>query len=216
MYELLDALAAMPDEIRRQSCRKKFSPGESILLKGGEIKHLYVLLKGTVRVSNEFMDGHRYSFTHFSAPSFIGEVEILASQPHYAATVEASTTCDLLAMTSDAFLQWVQSSTAMALLAARIVAEKMYPTANEHGTIKFVPGRQRLVEYLVHSCPPDARIPFLLRKKRQDIADAIGTSIKTVNRCVAELKAAGSISLVHGKISISRTQHAALEQLLEK
>ena len=45
MYELLDARAAMPDEIRRQTCRKKFSPGESILLKGGEIKRIVRKLK---------------------------------------------------------------------------------------------------------------------------------------------------------------------------
>ena len=213
MYELLDALAAMPEEIRRQTCRKKLSPGEAIMLKGGEIRHLYVLLKGTVRVSNEFMDGHRYSFTHFSAPSFVGEVEILASQPHYAATVETATACEVLTMSSETFLQWVQSSTAMAFLAARIVAEKMYPTSNEHGTIKFVPGRQRLVEYLAGSCQPTGTSPYTLKKRRQDIADAIGTSIKTVNRCAAELKAEGAISLVHGKITISQEQHEMLEQL---
>lgn len=54
---------------------------------------------------------------------------------------------------------------------------------------------------------------FVLRTSRQQIADDIGTSVKTVNRGVSKLRDAGLITLLHGKISISVEQQKKLREL---
>ena len=40
--------------------------------------------------------------------TFLGEYEALAGAPYYAATCEAETVCDLLAVSIDAFAAWLQ------------------------------------------------------------------------------------------------------------
>lgn len=89
----------------------------------------------------------------------------------------------------------------------------MYPTSNENGQIKFQPSLQRLQEYLVKRVQLSPSERFILRTSRQQIADDIGTSVKTVNRGVSKLRDAGLITLLHGKISISAEQQQKLSDL---
>ena len=49
--------------------------------------------------------------------------------------------------------------------------------------------------------------------RRQDIADAIGTSLKTVNRCVERLRAEGILSLDRGKIALTPDQCAKVRTM---
>ena len=89
----------------------------------------------------------------------------------------------------------------------------MYPTSNENGQIKFQPSLQRLQEYLVKRVQLSPSEHFVLRTSRQQIADDIGTSVKTVNCGVSKLRDAGLITLLHGKISISVEQQKKLREL---
>lgn len=215
MQQLLDAIASMPEAIRRQTTKRTIQPPEAIVMKGEEADHVYILLEGTVRVSNEFASGHRYSFAEFSGPSLIGEYEILASQPAYASTNEAITPCSIISMRADVFIQWVQHDAPLAFLLARLIAEKSYPTSNENGRIKFLSGLQKLENYLLRRFQPPAEGVFLLQEDRQQIADDIGTSVKTVNRSVAKLKKEQLIGLLHGKITITQQQYKAMQQTLQ-
>ncbi len=144
MEQILAEVAAMPLSIRRQTAKKSIAPHEAIVLKGDDADHVFILLKGDVRVLNEFSSGQRYSFAEYSAPSFIGEYEVMAEQSVYATTNEAITPCELISMRAEVFIEWVQGSASLAFLLARIIAEKSYPTSNENGRIKFLPGLQKL------------------------------------------------------------------------
>lgn len=210
--QLSDAIATLPECIRRHVIKKNIAPAETILLKGSEVSHVYILLQGFVRVSNDFINGHRYSFAEFGPPSLIGEVEVLAGQSRSAATVEAITACRILSLPAETFLNWLRGDVELALLMARLVAAKFYPTSNNNGTIKFIPALQKMESYLLQTYGSTASgsTKFILHKGRQQIADEIGTSIKTVNRCANELKAAGFITLLHGKITINPAQRQKL------
>ncbi len=213
---IFDAIAAMPEEIRHQAAKKIILPQQAIVFKGEEADHVYILLEGQVRVSNEFASGHRYSFAEYAAPSFIGEYEILAGQPFYATTNEAITPCTVLSLQAESFIHWIQNDASLGLLLARLIAEKSYPTSNENGRFKFLPGIQKLQDYLLRRYEPDNNRLFLLREDRQQIADEIGTSIKTVNRAVAKLKADGLIGLQHGKITLTAEQKSKLQIELDE
>ena len=215
MEQILAEVAAMPLSIRRQTAKKSIAPHEAIVLKGDDADHVFILLKGDVRVLNEFSSGQRYSFAEYSAPSFIGEYEVMAEQSVYATTNEAITRCELISMRAEVFIEWVQGSASLAFLLARIIAEKSYPTSNENGRIKFLPGLQKLQSYLLKRYDAFAPVPFILREDRQQIADEIGTSIKTVNRSVTSLKEENLIGLLHGKITITPEQYTSLQRAFQ-
>jgi CRP/FNR family cyclic AMP-dependent transcriptional regulator len=201
----------MPAEIRRQTTHKVYLPGESIVRKGEEAKHVYLLLKGETRVSNEFSSGQRYTFAALGASDLIGDLEVLAGQELYAASNEAVSTCEAIIMRAETFLQWMLLDNEFSLAIARQLAAKMYPTSNEAGRVKFLSSLNRLHSYLLKRLGDIETDLFILHTSRQQIADDIGTSVKTVNRGVVKLKEAGLVSLLHGKITMNKEQQQALK-----
>ncbi|MCR5756734.1 MAG: Crp/Fnr family transcriptional regulator [Selenomonas sp.] len=201
----------MPAEIQRQTTHKIYLPGESIVRKGDEAKHVYLLTKGDTKVSNEFASGQRYTFGALDVPDLIGDLEVLAGQALYAASNEASSTCEVIAMRAETFLQWMRIDNEFAVAVAQLLAAKMYPTSNEAGRVKFLPSLDRLHSYLLKRLGDIETDLFILHTSRQQIADDIGTSVKTVNRGVVKLKEAGLISLLHGKITMNKEQQQALK-----
>ena len=201
----------MPADIKRQTTHKVYLPGESIVRKGEEAKHVYLLTKGETRVSNEFASGQRYTFGSLDVPDLIGDLEVLAGQDLYAASNEAASTCEVIAMRAETFLQWMHIDNDFAVAVAQLLAAKMYPTSNEAGRVKFLPSLSRLHSYLLKRLGGIETDLFILHTSRQQIADDIGTSVKTVNRGVVKLKEAGLISLLHGKITINKEQQQALK-----
>lgn len=202
----------MPNEICRQTTHKVFFPGESIVRKGEEAKHVYLITRGSTRVSNEFASGQRYTFGSLDVPDLIGDLEVLASQPLYSASNEAVSNCEVIAMRAETFLQWMRIDNDFAVAVAQLLAAKMYPTSNEAGRVKFLPSLDRLHAYLLKRLGDIETDLFVLHTSRQQIADDIGTSVKTVNRGVVKLKEAGLISLLHGKITLNKQQQAALKE----
>ena len=202
----------MPEDIKRQTTHKVFLPGESLMRKGERATHVYLLTRGSTRVSNEFASGQRYTFASLDTPDLIGDLEVLSGQGAYAASNEAGTTCEVIAMSAETFLQWMRMDSEFALTVAQMLAAKMYPTSNEAGRVKFLPSLERLHSYLIKRLGTIEADTFILHTSRQQIADDIGTSVKTVNRGVAKLKEAGLIGLLHGKISINKEQQKALHK----
>lgn len=203
-------LEHVPEHIRRQMTHKVFLPGETIVHKGQRADHVFLLTRGSTRVSNEFASGQRYTFASLSVPDLIGDLEVLAGQSLYSASNEAVSTCEVLAMSAETFFQWMRYDSEFALVVAQMLAAKMYPTSNEAGRVKFLPSLERLHSYLIKRLGTIETDLFILHTSRQQIADDIGTSVKTVNRGVAKLKEAGLISLLHGKITINKEQQQAL------
>ena len=201
----------MPDEIRRQTTHKIFFPGESIVRKGEEARHVYLITRGTIRVSNEFASGQRFTFGTLDVPDLIGDLEVLAGQELYSASTEVSTQCEVIAMRSETFLQWMRIDNDFALAVAQLLAAKMYPTSNEAGRVKFLPSLNRLQTYLLKRLGDIDTDLFILHTSRQQIADDIGTSVKTVNRGVVKLKDEGLITLLHGKITMNKAQQVAMK-----
>ena len=202
--KLEQVIEFMPESIRAKISHRTFRPGEFVVRKGERADHVYILTKGTTRVSNEFASGQRYTFAHQTVPDLIGDLEVLAGQEYFSATNEA---------VADTFKKWMRRDNHFACAIAQLLASKMYPTSNENGQIKFQPSIQRLQEYLVKRLDLAPSEQFVIHTSRQQIADDIGTSVKTVNRGVSKLRDAGLITLLHGKIAISVAQQEKLRTL---
>ena len=207
-------LEHMPEEIRQHATKRTFQPGETVVRKGERADHIYLITAGRLRVSNEFESGQRYTFASLAVPDIIGDLEVLAGQECFAATNEAVTECQVLSMTAETFLHWMRTDNDFAVAVARLLAAKMYPTSNEAGRVKFQPSQERFEEYLAKRLGDIETDLFILHTSRQQIADDIGTSVKTVNRCVTKMRDDGDLSLLHGKITLNRQQQDRLRSLL--
>ena len=205
----------IPENIRQHTTKRTFQPGAVVVRKGERADHIYLLTAGTLRVSNEFESGQRYTFASLEVPDLMGDLEVLAGQEHFAATNEAITECQMLSMSAETFMQWMRTDNDFAVAVAQLLASKMYPTSNEAGRVKFQPSQERFEEYLAKRLGDIETDLFILHTSRQQIADDIGTSVKTVNRCVTKMRDEGGLSLLHGKITLNREQQERLRKILQ-
>jgi len=216
--QLEKILLGMPPEIRLRCYVKKILAGATLLRKGEKVKYVYLLIKGEAKVINEFENGRLYIYARILSTSFIGELEILAGEMEHAGTVEAITDCRVLAIAAEDFTKWIECDQKILMVVCKGLAEKMYPTSNENGTVMFLSSRSKVQSYIVKNYRERQKMvePFLLDKTRQQIADEIGISIKTVNRCVEKLKAEGLVFIKRGKIYINKEQYTKLRSTIIK
>ncbi len=214
MLDLEALLQAMPETYRQRLVERSYGKDMPLVLKGEAATRVLFLLEGKGRVSNEFVDGRRYSFAGLLAPDLVGEFEALAGAKTYASTCETITPCRILEMAKNNFCAWLREDGRAAYEIACLIARKSYPTSSATGGIKFTSTEQRLAAFLLRhlsGMTGDIR----LASSRQEIADEIGTSVKTVNRTVMKLREEGKLGLLHGKLVVTEEQREALKEYLE-
>jgi CRP/FNR family cyclic AMP-dependent transcriptional regulator len=203
-------LVKMPLSTRSKCTVKKFPVQSGIVRKSFDCKYVYILLKGEVKVINEFDNGTTYTIASMVPINFIGELEALSSQPVYAVTVQTVTDCVTLRIPIQDFIKWLECDAVMLMMIAKVLAKKMYPTSYENGSLINRSSLSKLQSYLAeyyqkNAVHRDQSLP--VKKNRQFIADEIGISIKSVNRGLEKMKEQGLVSIEKGKIHISKEQY---------
>jgi CRP/FNR family cyclic AMP-dependent transcriptional regulator len=203
-------LIKMPLCTRLKCTIKKFPARIGIVRKSYDCKYVYILLKGEVKVINEFDNGTTYTIASMVPINFIGELEALSSQPVYAVTVQTVTDCVTLRIPISDFIKWLECDAIMLMMIAKVLAKKMYPTSYENGSLIHRSSLSKLQSYLAEYYQKNAAHrdqPLPVKKNRQYIADEIGISIKSVNRSLEKMKDQGLVSIEKGKIHISKGQY---------
>lgn len=214
---LMKLLDGMPPHIRSKCISKKVLPDTYILNKDDQVNYVYILCSGTIIVKNEFVNGQLYKFAIVDGLDFIGEIEVLANEVNSACTVQALTNCTLLQLKKEDFLYWLNSNHEFAIYIAQSVARKMYPTSYHHGDITFYSGIYKVVAFLIRVFESGLnQDPFILSKRRQDIGEELGISIRTVNRCIKILKDQNMIEIRDGDIVIQKQQYRTLMRYLSE
>lgn len=212
--KLKRVISLMPDYIKARCIVKNITAKSTLLHKDEILKYVYLHYKGEFRIINEFQNGSIFSFSKTYPLSFIGQLEAVSGKQKCAATVEAITDCSVLQIHREHFVRWLEDSHDFLLIVSRILAHEMYRTSAENGEFLFRSGISKLKLYLVKYYKQNSKYKDKLKvqKTRQQIADEIGISTKTVNRNVKKLKEKGFISVEKGKIKINKIQYQQLAQ----
>lgn len=202
----------LPPDMKARCCIKRFGPGAIIVKRKDSLQYVYLLAEGELKVVNESENGNLYVFGSILPASFVGELEVLAEEGEYAATIEAITDCTLIQINAGDFTRWLEYDPALLMRVAKGLAQKMYPTSAEVMNIMLQPSINKVEYYISKYCCVKIKTSewIKIEKKRQQIADEIGSSIKSVNRCIKKLKEEGLITIKKGKIYVNQVQHARL------
>lgn len=210
--QLQELLVGMPVEIRKKVFLKKIPAGETVIRKGEKVEYAYILIGGELKVFNEFENGRIYVFEKIRPISFVSELEILAGELEYVSTVATVSKCKMLVISAKDFTKWIACDHAVLLRISQILAKKMYSTASKTGTANFLSGIYKVQDYIIkYYQERKSNVDVLLiGKKRQQIADEIGVSLKTISRCVDKLNSMGLVFVRKGKIYINKDQYAKM------
>ncbi|GMQ60233.1 hypothetical protein AN1V17_46330 [Vallitalea sediminicola] len=210
-------LEGMPSNIKERCRLKTYKSDSTIIKKGEDIKYVDILCKGELNVVNEFANGSIYIFDTNKAIDFIGEMEILADEPRAVVTNVAKTDCIVFRILKTDFMKWIECDNYITLMLAKKLAARSCYTSCYQGYSHYYPAvhmiKRFIIEY-VKSEINDNNIVYI-NKKRQEIADILGMSVKTVGRNITKLKERGLVTIKKGKIYIDKKQYEDMIDTLE-
>ncbi len=208
----------LPPDIKARCSIKRLGPGGIVVKKKDSSKYVYLLVEGELKVVNESENGNIFAYDSILPLSFVGELEVFADEVEYAVTIESIAECTLIQISVNDFIRWLEHDPALLMLVAKGLAKKMYPTSSEVVNIMFQPSINKVEYYIAKYCNDKIKNADLvkLEKKRQQMADEIGSSIKSVNRSIKKLKEEGLVTIKKGKIYVNRSQHEGLLEAVKK
>ncbi|RKD27144.1 CRP/FNR family transcriptional regulator, cyclic AMP receptor protein [Caminicella sporogenes DSM 14501] len=211
-------LKTMPEDVKQRAVLKEFFPTDILLKKDEEVNCVYLLYSGTLRVINEFPNGTVYGFAYIDSTEIIGALEILAKEKKIAATVEAVTHSIALRISKEDFIKWFESSIDFTMEMAKMLAKKFYPTVCKNGEVFMNSSIYSLASFIIRSVEEDIKEgkTGIINKKRQYIADELGVSLRTVYRAIKKLKEDNLITVIKGKIHVSREQYEKLAEIIHE
>lgn len=199
----------IPAELDGQFVLESFAPYSLIHQKDSLLQRIGILLRGSLRVINEFENGNVFMIESNEAVSFTGEITLFAGETHTSVTIEAVTECLIAFLPVPVFEAWLDSDIRFMKQMARHIAGKLYCSSYNRGERLFYSSSYLLLKYVVGEMEAMGLRRMekaMLRKNRRQISEELGMQEKTVNRTIARLCEEGVFSLEQGKITMTRKQ----------
>lgn len=214
---LHNILATMSDDIIEQVQKLKFNKNDIIINPDDPATSVYIVLKGSVKVQNILPTGAIYSFASLHAPFFLGEDEAFADITHYRGSVECETRCTALHLSRDLFLMWMKSNTECLFNVSSYIIQKHISQKIKDRSYLFFSGSARVAYCLSeHYVLQQKNDLCKLKITRVHLADEVGLSVKTVNRCIDKLKTNNALSVEGRYILIDKMQYCNLIDIINK
>ncbi len=154
----------------------------AICAKGEPGSSLFVICKGTVKISSPSVDGHDAVFNLFSKGDIFGEIALLDGGPRTADAV-AVTDCELFVIERRDFIPLMRDEPEIAIRMIEIVCAKLRHTSEQAENLMFMPLRARLAKALLRLSAGDARASERKAMVTQkDLGNIIGMSRESTNR----------------------------------
>ena len=199
----------IPKELDGQFVLESFAPYSLIHQKDSPLQRIGILLRGSLRVINEFENGNVFMIECNDAVSFTGEITLFAEEARTSGTIEAVTDCLIAFLPVPVFDAWLDSDIHFVKQMARHIAKKLYCSSYNRGERLFYSSSYLLLKYVtgeMESLGLRRMEKAVLRKNRRQISEELGMQEKTVNRTIARLCEEGIFSLERGKITMTHKQ----------
>ncbi|MFZ5354513.1 MAG: Crp/Fnr family transcriptional regulator [Bacillota bacterium] len=213
MREMLDRL---PADIRKHCKIIELKSGQTYIQKGGIVRTVDILCSGQMQVLNEFENGNVYCFAAIQPIAYIGSLEVLADAEVYSSTTEALTPCTLISMPKEIFIEWLNSDHALAMEIGRFIARCLYEQSWKTGEAAVYPALYVAAAFFIKVFEASSDDNVMISISRQQLANELGYSIRTVNRNIKLLKEEGCLTVKRQCISINGRQYDKLLKLLKE
>lgn len=209
-------ISKIPKEIICKCRTRKIEKGKLIVLKGNEIKNIYISCQGEMEVRNEFENGFIYSFATIEPIAYIGVIEMMSNKDLYSSTLQATSECIILEIPIEDFRKWINTDHQLTLDILKFISKNMYEQSLKTGENLAYPAICILISYLLNVFENEDSSIVSLEKTREEIGSILGFSIRTINRNLKILKEENLITVNRKGITITERQYFNLSEKLEK
>jgi len=180
--ELLTYTARIHDKEQEPDVREqKFSPGEQILPQGKRVSHVYVIKKGIAKCYLSEDNGKDFIQEFFGEGELFGEIEVINDTFSFCC-IEAITEVEVYRIERKYFKERVSTDTRFNQLIIKSLTNKISYKAHRHAYHQSHTSEENLLRLI-------GMFPQLLSKiSKQDIANYLGITLRSLNRTINDLK----------------------------
>ncbi len=180
-------------------------PKKSVVVQEGEPgEALYIILEGSVKISQFSNDGREIVLSLLGEGAFFGEMSLLDDQPR-SATVMTMEDCQLAQIKRADFVELLATHPNIALKVLAEVVARLRRTSQLLARISTMDVPHRLYAYLIdhcqrfgRACGEDGWMQTTL-PTHQLLADQLSTSRETISRAISSLKKDGILKPGEGR-----------------
>lgn len=189
--------------------------GYTFVTENSPVSTIYFIGKGSIRALDYSIDGITHEFMRFEHVYAMGGMEVIMNLQKYQTTLQTVTPCILVKLAKNKFEQWLAEDAKILRLEAQLIAEYLLQQARESRLYLFLQGSDRLAMLLANRYDRFAEKGILkVRGTRQDLSDATGLCVKTVNRAVKKLVTEGLLSQNGHDLYIDTEQYERLINMI--
>lgn len=216
--EFKNMMSYIADDIKNRFVIRKINANEILVEKDEEVKSLYLLYSGSMRIINEFDNGYIYSYADIGLLDIVGDIEVLSGNLKFASTVKSISDSILVSIGIDDFINMFENDHNFSKEVAKMLARKMYPSSYERGNFIYYSVEYSLTKLILQLVEEELQVDDIskISMNRVQMSEKLATSVRSVNRVVKNLRECGYITIVKGKISVNHSQYKDLKLSLEK
>ena len=203
-------LPDIPDRYAGDCVTIRVPRGKCFMQRNEEALYVYIVKTGMINVYGLQENGHECMLSPIGDGGVIGEMEIISEIDRYSYSAVTVRDSVMIRMPALSFLRWIRDDADFCWTITRMLANKLLLSSLQTWNQNRFSTAQRLLRHL--STLGEGRLPFT----RQELADACSMSLRSMQRCVRELKDQNLISTNRGKIQISHAQSIRIRELIEK
>lgn len=194
----IDLFAALaPDvltSISRAATLRHWGQGQQLFAKGdGIARELFIIQRGTVRLSMLSAAGRELSLRHIGAGEVLGEIAALGGMPR-TATATAVSDVEALALPADTLVRAVSGDPATAMAVMRMLCDRLRRTTEQLESVALYGVDARLARFLLGiAVEREGRAEVTLTLTQEQLAGMIGASRPKVSQALARLERDGAI-----------------------
>lgn len=174
------------------SIERSYEKGEVIILQGTRVDGLYIVIRGSIKISRLSEDGRVKTLAILSTGDIIGEMSLL-DEELASATAEALEDSHLLFIEREEFQNILLKYPIITLGIAQILVKRLRLADEEIENLAFYSVRSRVIKTLIELANKYGKktqqgIKILFRFTHQELADMVGSSRETVSRIISVLE----------------------------
>jgi CRP-like cAMP-binding protein len=208
-----------PDERKHLLARvgvRSFDAGETIFTKGSPGTQMMAVLRGSVRISVNSVDGRGIVLAILHPGEVFGEIALLDGKDRTADAV-AMTACSIAVLARRDILDFLERYPAGWSYVVSVLCDRLRKTDEHLAEVALLQIPVRLAKALlrVMADDPQAKLHkvYRMRLLQRELGELIGVTRESVNKCLHSWQRDGILLIEKGQITI--TDREALEELAE-
>jgi CRP-like cAMP-binding protein len=208
-----DHIDQVVDDFKIVSVKK----GADIVFRADEGTDLFIVLKGTAKVSLLSLEGQEFVLTNFKKGDFFGEMSLIDGKSRSANVVAEEDTW-LGILNREKFMSTMKQHPIIAFDLLNSLVERLRKADDMIETLAFLDVHERLVKFLVQSSKSDGEVDengFYRTRKRthMDIASNIGASRESVTKALKVLSVKQAVTERDGYFLVSPDAYDEPEEM---